>query len=179
MSKKILTNENMVDKDLTDPEQQEQFKDIDYCFGLLLKRIQKGKASDKKLKELELAYEIYAAFDRAMSIDDKSKLIALLRRQVTIPHEFSMLLADVMEGEFRLKGKPKKLSHGYEIHYYIEMCKVQQTTNKPSLEDMFNKLSNELMHEGHDVSPDTLRRVWRSCEKDPWLQQKFGNGGKR
>jgi hypothetical protein len=179
MNKNIQTNENGADKSPSPLEQQALLRDVDYCFGLFLNRLKDEEAEGYEPAELNSIEEIYAAFDAAISFDDKSQLIALLRRQVPIPHEFLILLADVMEGEFRLKGKPKKLSHGYEIHYYIEMCKVQQTTNKPSLEDMFNKLSNELMHEGHDVSPDTLRRVWRSCEKDPWLKQKFGNGGKR
>jgi hypothetical protein len=179
MNKNIQTNENGADKSPSPLEQQAWLRDIDYCFGLFLNRLKDDEAEGYKPAELNSIEEIYAAFDAAISFDDKSQLIALLRRQVAIPHEFSILLANVMEGKFKPRGRSKILSHGQEIWFYSQMCKVQQSIDRPSLEDMFIDFSEDVLSKGYEGSPDTFKRVWKNCEKDPWLKQTFGGGGKR
>jgi hypothetical protein len=84
-----------------------------------------------------------------------------------------------MEGKFKPRGRSKILSHGQEIWFYSQMCKVQQSIDRPSLEDMFIDFSEDVLSKGYEGSPDTFKRVWKNCEKDPWLKQTFGGGGKR
>ena len=179
MNVKNQTNENGVDKSLSPLEQQAWLSDIDYCFGLFLNRLEDEEAEGYDPAEFDTVGEIYVAFDTAISFNDKSQLIALLRRQVPIPHEFSILLADVIEEKFKPRGRSKILSHGQEIWLYIQMCRVRESSDRPSLEDMFTDFSVDVLAKGYEGSPDTFKRVWHSCEKDPWLKQKFGNGGKR
>ena len=179
MKEKIQVNENMIDQNHSYLNQQALLRDIDYCFGILLKRLKDEEAEGYEPAEIDFMGDIYEAFDTAISIDDKSQLIALLHRQVSIPHEFSILLADVMEGKFKPRGRSKILSHGQEIWYYLQMCRVQQSSDSPSLEDMFTDFSEDALAKGYEGSTDTFKRVWYSCEKDPWLKQTFGGGCKR
>jgi hypothetical protein len=179
MTEKNQTNENVDDKSHSPLEQQANLRDIDYCFGLFLNRLRDQEAGGCEPAEFDTVGEIYASFDAAISFDDKSQLIALLRRQVPIPHEFLILLADVMDGKFKPRGRSKILSHGQEIWFYIQMCKVQESIDRPNLEDMFIDFSEDVLTKGYEGSPDTFKRVWKNCEKDPWLKQTFGGGGKR
>lgn len=179
MTEKNQTNENVDDKSHSPLEQQANLRDIDYCFGLFLNRLRDQEAGGCEPAEFDTVGEIYASFDAAISFDDKSQLIALLRRQVPIPHEFLILLADVMDGKFKPRGRSKILSHGQEILLYIQMCRVQESSDRPSLVHMFTDFGEDLSLKGNKVGTETLKRIWQSCEKDPWLKQTFGDGGKR
>lgn len=177
MKEKIQVNENMTDQNHSYLNQQALLRDIDYCFGILLKRLKDEEAEGYEPAEIDFMGDIYEAFDTAISIDDKSQLIALLHRQVSIPHEFSILLADVIEGKFKPRGRPKKLTISSEIYWYIEMCKYQSSKEKTTHANMLVDFSERLLGEDFEVSTDTLELVWKKGEADPWLKEKFGVKG--
>jgi hypothetical protein len=57
MNEKIQTNENGAEKSLSPLEQQALLRDIDYCFGLFLKRLKDEEAEAEAAAEEAQAAE--------------------------------------------------------------------------------------------------------------------------